>query len=216
MRKAMKILYLGPRSELLDWLETKEKVDHFNDDINVVGLDLTPYRFLISYNYRYIIGHSVLNHFPDRAINLHISALPWNRGADPNLWSFLEDTPKGVTIHYLDEDMDTGDIIIQRELLFNQRTDTLRTTYETLHAEIQCLFKHLWPKLKKGKCNRVPQLRNVGSCHTTKERDRVKYLLTRGWDTPVYELMEYAFETRQSIDCMRRYREEIMEMSNEA
>ncbi|HUX61123.1 MAG TPA: formyltransferase family protein, partial [Ignavibacteriaceae bacterium] len=58
--------------------------------------------FIVSYGYRNIIGKPVLDKFQGRAINLHISYLPWNRGADPNLWSFFDNTPKGVTIHFLD------------------------------------------------------------------------------------------------------------------
>jgi len=34
--------------------------------------------------------------------------------ADPNVWSFIEKTPKGVSIHYLDAGIDTGDIIAQK------------------------------------------------------------------------------------------------------
>ncbi|MCL0081308.1 hypothetical protein M1N64_03665 [Peptococcaceae bacterium] len=50
-----------------------------------------------------------MDKFQGRAINLHISFLPWNRGADPNFWSFIENAPVGVSIHYLDEGIDTGD-----------------------------------------------------------------------------------------------------------
>ena len=52
-----------------------------------------------------------------RAINLHISYLPWNRGADPNLWSAVG-MPKGVTIHYINDGFDTGDILFQKAILF--------------------------------------------------------------------------------------------------
>ena len=49
------------------------------------------FNLLISYGYRFIIDKYVINHFGDRAINLHISYLPWIF-FDPNLWSFVDDT----------------------------------------------------------------------------------------------------------------------------
>ena len=54
---------------------------------------------IISYSYRYIIAKEMIDFMPTSIVNLHISYLPWNRGASPNFWSFIEDTPKGVTIH---------------------------------------------------------------------------------------------------------------------
>lgn len=46
-------------------------------------------------------------------MNLHISYLPWNKGADPNFWSCIDGTPAGVTLHHIDAGVDTGDIIAQ-------------------------------------------------------------------------------------------------------
>ena len=55
-----------------------------------------------------------------------MSYLPWNRGADPNFWSILEDTPKGVTIHIMDESIDTGDILYQKDPLeFNSQNELI-------------------------------------------------------------------------------------------
>ena len=39
------------------------------------------FTFLVSYGYRHILRKNVLDLFPDRAVNLHIAYLPWNRGA---------------------------------------------------------------------------------------------------------------------------------------
>ena len=72
-------------------------------DISDNGID-----FIVSYRYRHIISPEVINEIGGKVINLHISLLPWNRGADPNFWSWLEDTPKGVTIHYVDKGINIG------------------------------------------------------------------------------------------------------------
>ena len=39
-----------------------------------------------------------------------LSYLPFNRGKNPNVWSIIESTPCGATIHKIDEKIDTGKI----------------------------------------------------------------------------------------------------------
>ena len=113
----MKILFLGaPDSPVFLWLKQQgEDVHSTLDKITVDYVLENKFNFLISYGYRYVLKKEILDLFPNRAINLHISYLPYNRGSDPNFWSFIDGTPKGVTIHYLDEGVDTSDIIVQRK-----------------------------------------------------------------------------------------------------
>src|SRR3990167_11096462 len=115
----MKVLFLGnPNSPLVDYLiGVGEKVIVTWDKIDPQTISTQKPDFLVSYGYRHILRENVLGMLPDRAVNLHIAFLPWNRGADPNFWSFAEHTPKGVTIHYLDKGVDTGDIIAQRSVM---------------------------------------------------------------------------------------------------
>ncbi|HEX3978509.1 MAG TPA: formyltransferase family protein [Solirubrobacteraceae bacterium] len=142
--------------------------------------------FLVSHGYRHIIRHDVLAAAHDRTINLHISYLPWNRGADPNLWSWIEDTPKGVTIHFVDEHLDTGDIIAQRQVAFGS-DETLGSSYARLQHEMLTLFTEQWPLIRAGRCERRPQ-RGTGSAHRVADRAAVEHLLVDGWDTPVAAL----------------------------
>lgn len=101
--------------------------------------------FAVSYSHRYIIKSDVLNYMKNRIINLHISYLSWNRGADPNPWSFLEDTLKGMAIHHMSDEIDTGNIIAQKERCLDNRQNTLATTYACLQEEMTSLFKETWP-----------------------------------------------------------------------
>ena len=104
--------------------------------------------FVVSYNYGYIIPEKIIRSLGGRIINLHISYLPWNRGSDPNFWSFMEDTPKGVTIHQLTPGLDRGDILLQKELHFDEHIETFQTTYDRLNHEIVCLFQEDWDRIK--------------------------------------------------------------------
>ncbi|MCG6184558.1 formyl transferase [Anoxybacillus sp. LAT_38] len=186
----MKILLLGPqRVWLKDFLEGfGDQVIQYQDKLGEnSSILLNDVDFIISYGYRYIIKPDIVQNFKNRAINLHISYLPWNKGADPNLWSFLEDSPKGVTIHYIDSGLDTGDIIVQTEVPY-QENDTLRTTYERLTQTIEQLFTEYWPLIREGKVKGIPQPKG-GSYHKLKDKEKYLYLLTDGWDTPVRNLI---------------------------
>lgn len=193
------ILFLGPGdSPLLTWLRKKgEDVIQTFDRIGPDMIDQHSITLLISYGYRHIIKREVLDKVLNCAINLHISLLPWNRGADPNLWSFAENTPKGVTIHHLDGGIDTGDIIVQREVTFNKAHETLATTYHRLHVEIQELFKQHWDEIKAGRSTRIKQT-GEGSFHLSRDKASLAHLLRDGWDTPVSVLEEYAAESGAS------------------
>lgn len=46
-------------------------------------------------------------------VNLHSAYLPYNRGHWPEVWSIIRNTPAGITLHYIDQGIDTGDIIDQ-------------------------------------------------------------------------------------------------------
>ena len=76
------------------------------------------------------------------AINLHISYLPFNKGSHPNFWSFVENTPKGVTIHEIDRGVDTGPIIYQKKMKFdiNKKNTTFFHTHKILNSEVKKLF----------------------------------------------------------------------------
>ena len=144
------------------------------------------YDFLISYGYRHKITREVLDMFFQWArINLHISLLPWCGGADPNLWSWLEDTPKGVTIHCLNEGIDTGDILLQVEKSFPDRLhQTLATSYSELHRTLLVLFKQNWKELQNGSI--IPRKQEgIGTFHRSADKEPYLHLLTKGWDTPV-------------------------------
>ena len=193
----MNVAWLGPPSDDLERyvVSLADSVRRTEEKVTPES-EIIPWAdFLISYGYRHIISKSVLVRFSRRAINLHISYLPWNRGADPNVWSFLDDTPKGVTIHYLDEGLDTGDILIQRTVA-HRPDDTLRSSYDRLKAAVEALFVETWPHIRTGRQPSFPQPPG-GSCHRSRDRAAIEHLLTQGWETPVADLIGKALVSRK-------------------
>jgi len=166
----MKILFLGGNlaTGIADWLISKgEEVIYREDKVTTNDVKKVGPDFIISYNYKYIISKEIIDCVGGKAINLHISYLPYNKGSHPNIWSFIEDTPKGVTIHYIDEGIDTGDIIVQKEVFIDEEKETLKSSYEILHKEIQELFKENWERIKTGDIKAKKQ--TGGGASTTRE-----------------------------------------------
>jgi methionyl-tRNA formyltransferase len=193
----MNILLLGPERRAM-----VEYMSILGDKVKTTEEKLTPDcelirwgDFLISYGYRHIIKPEVLEHFPRRAINLHIAYLPYNRGADPNLWSFLEDSPKGVTVHYLDHGLDTGNILVQQKVDYRS-DDTLRTSYNRLAEAIESLFTKYWLQIRDGNQPDFPQPEG-GTIHRLRDREKYEHLLTGGWDTPVSDIIGRAAIVKQ-------------------
>jgi len=118
----------------------------------------------ISAFFGYILRKEIIELFPKGVINIHPSYLPHNRGAYPNVWSIVDGTPAGVTIHYLDEGIDTGDIIAQREVEV-KLTDTGQSLYRRLERESIELFKDKWHEIKMGNFETKVQDPDVGTHH---------------------------------------------------
>jgi len=188
----MKILFLSNNkisNNLIYWLRNvaKEEIVVYDKPINIEFLKKIKPNFIISYNYRFIIKQEIINYIKNNIINLHISLLPWNKGADPNVWSFLEDTPKGVTIHIIDEGIDTGPILVQKEVYMDESIETLRSSYEKLHREIQELFKRSWENIKNKKLKLISQV-SRGSVHYIRNFKKIENLLgNKSWDISIKE-----------------------------
>lgn len=72
---------------------------------------------LVSIYFNQRIGREVLAVAPAGAINLHPALLPKHRGPWPNFWVLASgENRTGLTVHWIDEGIDTGALLLQREL----------------------------------------------------------------------------------------------------
>ncbi len=106
--------------------------------------------------------------FPKGVVNVHPAYLPYNRGQYPNVWSIIEGTPSGVTIHYIDEGIDTGDIIAQEEVPV-EPVDTGESLYHKLERAGLELFVDTWPGVRAGKVSRIVQRDEEGTYHRARD-----------------------------------------------
>jgi phosphoribosylglycinamide formyltransferase-1 len=89
-----------------------------------------------------LVKRPLLDAFPERIINIHPSLLP----AFPGLESWKQALAAGVsetgcTVHYVDDGMDTGPVIVQEKIpVLPDDTD------KSLHARIQVVEHRLYPE----------------------------------------------------------------------
>ena len=165
----MKILFLGYKdSRIIDFLKTSNEVAITEEKISLEKMKEIGPSLIISYGYRHIIKKDVIDFFKNRIINLHISFLPWNRGVFPNFWGVIEDSPKGVTIHFIDEGIDTGDILFQKQIQINNKY-SLKESYNKLRWEMEELFLENWNKIASFKFEPKKQNLQKGSYHNNKQ-----------------------------------------------
>ena len=169
----MKILFLTNNLKttkpLYKFLKEQKDLEVFLFDKKIDKSVLSSFKadLAISYNYSFVISQDIIDLMKGNIINLHISYLPFNRGADPNIWSILEGTPSGVTIHLIDKGLDTGKILFQKKCILPP-SSTLKSSYNFLHKEIQKLFIQNWSKIKNLNFAAVKQA-GIGSHHLAKE-----------------------------------------------
>ena len=163
-----RILFLGydkNDTSIIDLLiDNQCNVEHTNKKISKIK----KYDFVLSYGYRYILDSSIIRLLDCPIFNLHMSYLPFNRGANPNFWSFYDKTPSGVTLHIIDDGIDTGPIIDQKYVYFSPCEDTFRKTYEVLKLELEKLFEENLEALLSDKWIAKKQI-GKGTIHFVKD-----------------------------------------------
>lgn len=80
-------------------------------------------------------------------VNLHPGLLPFNAGANPNVWPLVDGTPAGTTLHLMTPVIDDGAILAQREVPTDP-SDTAATLYERLMEASFELVADTWPDIE--------------------------------------------------------------------
>lgn len=147
--------------EVMPWAE-------FNKDSD----EKCVYRLGISVLFGHIIPKKIIEKFEVGIINLHPSLLPENRGASPIMWSILQGKPQGVTIHLIDEGLDTGPVLIQSKIKTSIDMNAGKI-YNLCIQELFRLFVSNWELILNSKLLPIKQNQNDGSTHTVKSLDKL-------------------------------------------
>ena len=127
--------------------------------------------YIISIHFPYIFPKEVLEIPRCGTINLHPAYLPCNRGWHTPTWAIQEGTPYGATLHFVSEEVDAGDIILQRRIEVKP-DDTADSLYKRVKRLEFLVFKEAWPLIVNGTYQRKPQNLAEGTLH--KKEDIIK------------------------------------------
>ena len=130
---------------------------------------------ILSVLFGYILKPDILTLPPRGAINLHNGYLPYNAGSYANVWSIVEHTPAGATLHYMDDGIDTGDIIARREVAVRPDDTGLSIYAKVEQAQLE-LFKETWPSIADGTAPRLAQDSAARTYHAVADAARIDQL----------------------------------------
>lgn len=190
----MNILILGPEERnknIIEFLSDENNIFQTEDKITLEYLKENNIDFLISNGYAPIIKEPTISEYKHKIINIHPTFLPYGRGIYPLLWSLLEETPIGVTLHFIDEGIDSGEIIVQKKVQFDDN-DTFEEAYNILLNEVEQLFLDNWNNIISQKY----KLKYQNKLETYRSRDvSEKYIdvLSLMWNTKIKDIKKLSY-----------------------
>lgn len=134
--------------------------------------------------YGQLIRRDVLTAAPHGMLGIHPSLLPKYRGAAPVAWALLTgETVTGITVFRLNERLDAGDILLQRQVVIEPHEDARTLTDRLAQAGAQALVEAL-AALAQGRAQCRPQDESQASLapKLTKAQGRID------WRAPAEEI----------------------------
>ena len=135
---------------------------------------------IITCAYGQILPKEILNYPRLKCVNVHASLLPKYRGGAPIHWCLINGEEKsGVTIMYMDEHMDTGNMISKEECVIND-TDNVGTLYEKLSLIGRDLLYKTLPNIIDGTNESIKQDNDEASVapNITREMEHLDFSLS--------------------------------------
>lgn len=95
--------------------KTASEYTRFVEQFRDMNLDL-----IMCLSYSMMISKDILMSVTYNAVNTHCSLLPFNRGPNPENWTLIKgENLTGVTMHYMNDEVDSGDIIAQSKVFID-------------------------------------------------------------------------------------------------
>tara|TARA_B110000027_G_scaffold130857_1_gene154276 strand:+ start:2448 stop:3170 length:723 start_codon:yes stop_codon:yes gene_type:complete len=134
--------------DLISYCE-KLSIPYSTDKISIKNLPFKP-DIICSIYYRYIITAGIIDISKGKIFNIHPSLLPKFRGCSSITWALINNQKyTGFTYHYIDENIDTGNIIFQKEIKINNY-DTGASLYMKVMLEAADHFEYVLKMVDKG------------------------------------------------------------------
>lgn len=162
----IEIAFIVPRhdsndSTLFNYAE-KYGIDYFklqNVNSSESLEKISSYRcdLLVSMSFNQIFRKQILNITPLGVINCHAGKLPFYRGRNILNWALINDENDfGITVHFVDEGIDTGDIILQKTFEITDK-DNYGTLLQIAYVECANILYESLTLFLDENVNRIPQ-----------------------------------------------------------
>ena len=164
--ESLEIKFVVPRrdtkDDILKGLALSNKIDYLEGVLlnsNEFFLKASNYNcdLFVSMSYNQIFKNRITNLPPYKTINCHAGKLPFYRGRNILNWVLINDEKEfGITVHYIDEGIDTGDIITQKTFPISDN-DNYKSLLTVAFVECGNLLYQAIKLIQSGNANPVPQ-----------------------------------------------------------
>lgn len=155
----------------LTFFATRNVFDKKYNDVWSVGIDLA---FFV--HWRYIVPVSALNYVRESVV-FHDSLLPAYRGFSPTVWAMINGEQNcGASMFYIADEVDTGDIIDQEEVIIKPEETIIQVMDKVTEAYLNLLTNNI-QALRTGQAPRKPQdhSRATYGCKRTPEDNLIDW-----------------------------------------
>jgi methionyl-tRNA formyltransferase len=112
---------------------------------------------LVSVHFNQRLGTEVLALPPQGALNVHGALLPRNRGLFPHFWALANgDAEDGVTVHWMDAGIDTGDIVLQEPIAITPDATAASLGWDAARVGAELLVRAIG-LIERGEAPHIPQ-----------------------------------------------------------
>ena len=147
---------------------------------------------VISIYLNQLIRRDLIQLPPLGCLNIHPALLPRNRGLFPYFWAIANaDRETGVTLHWVDEKFDTGDLLLQEALCIKPGDTMTSLQYQSAQVGAELLTRGL-DLIELGSPPRIPQDGSQASYYSWPRPADQRRFRERGGDYgTIFELMRY-------------------------
>jgi len=155
------------------------KLKNINSSSSIRFLKSLKPEVLVSVAAPQVFGKELI-HLAKHTINIHASLLPRFRGMMPSFWVLAKGESKtGVTVHYMNERIDRGNIILQKVILISPKETLHSLQIKVANKGAEALIEAL-SKIEKGeKAIIVPN--EGGNYYSFPTKEAAKEFRARGW-----------------------------------
>lgn len=112
-----------------------------------------------------IIKSKIISMCNGQCLNVHPGLLPLMRGSGPIPWAIVRDQPIGCTVHFVNEGIDEGHIIIKRKMNIKRGTTYSEVVYQAIE-QVARLMSEAFALYTTGDLRTVEQNLSLGECYT--------------------------------------------------